>query len=178
MIELPPIAFRTVPDKFFQVKAVTSRKLKLDREASQGLKKGGCTWVMQVMQPQILPLINLFPEVRVEFWFGSFSDHVVMLVSVTQIEQIAKPISLFDSWLKKQEFLALARTRLTKPVCGNGLYYLQQKLKEVKLRTKEWAAAKSSDAKQITTTREALDKLVKELNFNPLSSGIQLEIKK
>lgn len=29
--------------------------------------------------------VNLFPDVRVEFWFGSYSDHAIMIVSLVQI---------------------------------------------------------------------------------------------
>lgn len=53
------------------------------------------------------------------------NDHAAMLVSLTQTEKVAKPFRLFDSWMKEQEFLTVARTGLAKLVCGNGLFCLQ-----------------------------------------------------
>lgn len=52
------------------------------------------------------------------------------------------------------------------------------KLKEVKPLTKEWTATQRSDAKQIATTREDLDSLMKQLNSNPITPVVQEEVKK
>lgn len=65
--------------------------------------------------------LNLFPEV--EFWFGSNDDHTAMFLTLSQMEQGAKPFRLYDSWPKDQEFPTLARTGLVKPICGNGLFF-------------------------------------------------------
>lgn len=47
----------------------------------------------------------------------------------------------------------------------------------MKKLTKEWAATKGDDAKQVATFKDNLDKLHKQLNTSPLSSDIQMEVK-
>lgn len=58
---------------------------------------------------------------------------------------------------------------------GNGLFCLQQKLREVKALIKEWTASKGSDAKKIATAREELDTLVKKLNTSSLSADMEVK---
>lgn len=81
-----------------------------------------------LIEPYSQSLLDLFLDAILEFWFVSNSDHAAMFHTLSQVEQDSKPFRLYDSWLKDQEFLTLARVETDKPICGKGCRILLMRL--------------------------------------------------
>lgn len=60
--------------------------------------------------------LDKLPHSRLDFWNGGTSDHSVMFLILSQVEQGAKPFKIYSFWFHDQEFLELTRKGLTKTV--------------------------------------------------------------
>lgn len=116
--------------------------------------------------------MNTWPEVRVDFHNGS-SDHKAMIIILSQVEKGAKPFRLYNSWLEDETFCEIVKEGLRKNTRGTGLFRLQHRLKEAKIRIKQWAATKGHSAKLVQEIKEKLDITSTALEKDPSSVHLQ-----
>lgn len=89
------------------------------------------------------------PEARVEL-FSGINDHKAMTIILPQAERGAKEFRIYNSWLEDSQFIELTKTWHSKQTGGNGLFRLQYKLTQVKIRVKE-----GNSTKQVQLARAA-----------------------
>lgn len=101
-----------------------------------------------------------------------------MIISFFTPERSTKSFRIYDSWLSNEDFISLAKEGINTPLCGNGLFRPQQKLKRIKALAKIWSAKLGNSAKQVEQARKDLDKeallLIKDLHFVLLQEKVRV----
>lgn len=116
--------------------------------------------------------IETWPETRVDFHVGT-SDHKAMVITFSQAEKGTKPLRIFNFWLEDPTYVDLVRRGFSINIRGTGLFKLQQKLKEVKALSKEWAVDKRNSTKLLALTREKLESSIQDMQNKPNSTTLQ-----
>lgn len=62
-----------------------------------------------------LKWIDLWPQSRFEFYRGSSSDHVIMIIAFSTPKKGHKPFRIYESWLANDDFIAFVKERIILP---------------------------------------------------------------